>query len=235
MKYNVHQLCCTRPTHDPKKMRYCEDYSHDVASWYWKKTPLDHAFHITDTSHTNNFTTSKFVSKKQIFDHKMIGVKFVHPNSKVNMGEVYSLNMEGLCNAEKYPKEYSKRKQEFIKEMERISNPGVILCIQELLLKSVDCFRDKKCKQSQIQFIKDIFHKNNIELEYVYDDFTNVTFYDKNIWSLKYSKLFKRDIDNKKKSKTFILCSFLHKQNKETLNVLNTHLTAFLPYYKKIM
>ena len=174
MKYNVKYLCCNTPTHNPNMMNQCEDFSHDVASLYSKKEPLDHIIHITSEKDKQNLNTSKYISKRQIYDHKMINVKLSQNN--VDIGSIYSYNIQGLCNKKKYPNESSKRIKYFENQMKSIAKPGVILCIQELFLKSDMCIRDKSCISDKIEYIQKIFEIRGVELKYVYDKFTNIIF-----------------------------------------------------------
>ena len=230
MKYNIKHLCCNTPTHNPNMMNQCEDLSHDIASWYSVKESLDHIIHITKVNDKQDLHTKKYISKRQIYDHKMIGIDLTQNNK--NIGTIYSYNIEGLCNTKKYPKESSVRFNKFSNQMKTIAKPGLILCIQELLLKSDECIRVKKCISDKIKYIQKIFKTNGINLKYVYDKFTNIVFYDSDTWKLNYKHTFKSELKRSRKDKNMIICGFEHLLSNTKISIINIHLKAFLPYYK---
>ena len=165
-------------------------------------------------------------------DHNAIMIKLQNPDTEFNFN-LLSFNMEGLCDRDYYPGEFSKRLELLEIHVNRFVTPGFIMVTQELVLQ-----KDKERLEETGQIIQNLLNdyfesKTGLRpINFISDGFTGGIFFDQSIWNLNANNLVEIPRFNPKKieykKSNFYL--FNHRDI-ENLNIgiVNIHLKAPTP------
>ena len=220
--YTYKKICCDKNTHSSEKMKHCEDYKHDVASMIKIKTSIDHLIKINKQNEQNNWNmkSSKIIDSP--YDHKLIYHKIFY--NKKQKGILLSLNIEGMCDKNKYKNEYENRKNKLMNIITQNNfhkKKGIIFVIQELFLK-----KNIKGNQEAYERLIELSEFLNPSREYgfAWDKYTGGIIYDKQSWRIKDD--FSIGRKNSKKKSTFY--KFKYNDIKSPLQIVNIHLKSIL-------
>lgn len=157
--------CCDKPTHFPKKMIGCEDWSHDIAARLGQASALDAIITV------GPLTVSNEIIFDPIYDHAAI-------QCNVNGLTLFSLNLEGCCN-KRYNKNLQHDRWNQLKEMIKGLHPFPdIFCFQELFLRS-NMPDPKDRRLSAVTLMQELLDTKQSNFIYIYDDFTGGTIVNK--------------------------------------------------------
>jgi hypothetical protein len=162
--------CCDEPTHFPKKMKNCEDLSHDAAAALGGDAALDAIITVGPVAVTDVkvFGTPEM----PIYDHTAI-------QCRVNGLTLFSLNMEGRCNMLRNEELYEMRWEQLKAVVRRLDPFPDLFCLQELFLRSNMPRYLGERRELADALMRELLDEKQEDFIFTYDDFTGGTIVNK--------------------------------------------------------
>lgn len=242
------ECCGDYPTLFPERVRGCEGKAeHFVLGAAASIKTLDSSFDaiVKIVNNSDRNPNLKLETKKMevinkinyMSDHNAIMIKLQNPDTRFNFN-LLSFNMEGLCDRDYYPGEFSKRLELLEVHVNRFVTPGFIMVCQELVLQK---YIERLEETGQIikELLNDYLESKtgSRPIHFMSDGFTGGIFYDDSIWNLNTLVEIHRFNPQKTEDKKSNFYLFNHRAI-ENLNIgiVNIHLKAPTPeaYFKLV-